>query len=101
MRQILFFDLPMETKNEQREYTKFLKNIKEHGFYMLQKSVYIKLDIDLRSAEATTCAINKCLPNKGSVIILNVTETQFAKMSVLLGENKTDVINSDQRFIEL
>ena len=43
MRAILFFDLPVEKVSQRSAYRSFLKNIKKIGFYMLQKSVYVKL----------------------------------------------------------
>ena len=97
MRLILFFDLPVESTAEKRSYRKFVKTLKVNGFYMLQKSVYVKLNIDMKSSDGTIKKIEKDLPPKGNISVLVVTEKQFAAMEFLLGENKTDVVNTDER----
>ena len=43
MRLLVFFDLPMITGEEKREYRKFRKLLITNGFIMLQESVYCKL----------------------------------------------------------
>lgn len=101
MRSILFFDLPVEKDAQRRAYTKFVKNIKKIGFGILQKSVYIKLDMDAQSADSTKEKVKKILPKEGSVIVLRVTEKQFSTMDFLVGTILTDVIMDDKRVVEL
>lgn len=101
MRLILFFDLPVEKATQRREYRKFVKNIKKSGFYMLQKSVYVKISIDMQNAQSILNKIRSLLPKEGNISILTITEKQFSKIEYLLGENYTDIINSDERVIEL
>ncbi len=101
MRSILFFDLPVEKDAQRRAYTKFVKNIKKIGFGILQKSVYIKLDMDAQSADSTKEKVKKVLPKEGSVIVLRVTEKQFSTMDFLVGTILTDVIMDDKRVVEL
>lgn len=101
MRLILFFDLPVETSSDRKEYRKFVKSLKKNGFYMMQKSVYIKMGIDSQVTDSTIKKIKTDLPNKGNVFVLSITEKQFSSIEMLLGESITDVINSDERFIEL
>ena len=43
MRIIIFFDLPIETVQDRREYSRFHKYLVKNGFLMMQKSVYCKL----------------------------------------------------------
>ncbi len=101
MRAILFFDLPVEKKTQQREYRTFVKNIKKLGFYMLQKSVYIKMGIDIQAINSVVDKIKKNCPKEGAISILTITEKQFSSMEMVLGEGKTDVVNSDKRVVEL
>ncbi|PTF93852.1 CRISPR-associated endonuclease Cas2, partial [Staphylococcus chromogenes] len=42
MRVLLMFDLPVETKQQRRIYSKFRKRLLENGFLMMQYSIYIK-----------------------------------------------------------
>lgn len=101
MRSILFFDLPTLTNSDKKEYRHFVKNIKELGFYMLQESVYVKMSIDSQAMESINNLVNGIAPKKGSVMIVNVTENQFSKMKIIIGENKTDVVVNDDRTIVL
>ena len=99
MRLMLFFDLPVEKAKQKREYRTFVKKLKSFGFYMMQKSVYIKMGIDNQVIESTLSKIKAYLPSEGNV--LSITEKQFASIEFLLGESSTDVINSDDRVIKL
>lgn len=101
MRLLLFFDLPMVTSEELKAYRKFVKILKKEGFYMLQESVYVKMAIDQQVITSTKSKIMKVLPNKGSVMLLSITEKQFSSIEFLLGKNKTDVINSIDRVVVL
>ena len=40
VRLVLFFDLPQETKTDQRHYRQFVKYLKTEGFIRIQTSVY-------------------------------------------------------------
>lgn len=101
MRLILFFDLPIETSEMRRDYRHFVKDIQKIGFYRLQKSVYIKLNIDQRSALASLNEVKKIKPKNGNIAILMITEKQFNDIEFILGENFSEVIDSDERYIEL
>jgi CRISPR-associated protein Cas2 len=99
MRLILFFDLPMVTDSQRRAYTHFAKSLKKTGFYMLQESVYIKLNMDERSAMSSIKQVRDILPPDGYIAALKITEKQFASIDYLLGEPTTDVISNDDRMV--
>jgi len=101
MRLVLFFDLPVETPKQRHNYRVLVRGIKRNGFYMLQKSVYIKLCLDSQAADSSIKQIYEFVPNEGSIFVLSVTEKQFASIKFILGEAITDVINNDSRLIEL
>ncbi len=101
MRSILFFDLPTLTNKDLKNYRHFIKNIKKCGFYMLQESVYIKLSIDHQAVDATINKIRGFAPNNGSIMVLNITEKQFAQINVISGTNITNVLNDDNRVVIL
>ena len=101
MRILLFFDLPVVTDIEKNAYRKFVKLLKKDGFYMLQESVYVKLAMDEQVVKSTKNKINSIIPNKGSVMILTITEKQFSSIEFMLGSNNTDVINSTERVVVL
>jgi len=101
MRTILFFDLPVETASQQKAYRKFIKNIKKTGFYMMQKSVYVKMGMDMQASRSIIEKVKKICPEEGEISVLTITEKQFSAMELLLGEGKKEVIDSDERFLEL
>jgi CRISPR-associated protein Cas2 len=101
MRSLLFFDLPTLTATNRKNYRKFVKLLKRNGFYMLQESVYCKMSIDKQSADATLAKLKKEIPSDGNIMMLIVTEKQFASMNILLGESTSDVLSSTDRVIEL
>lgn len=48
---MLFFDLPMETPKERFQYNRFRKFLIKEGFIMVQKSVYVKLALNMTAVE--------------------------------------------------
>ena len=101
MRVIVFFDLPIVTADEQREYRKFRKYLIKNGFIMMQESVYSKLTPNSTTADAISDNLRKNKPNNGLVQVLKVTEKQFNRMEFIVGSAKSDVIDTDERIIVL
>lgn len=101
MRAVLFFDLPVVSPKQRRDAQKFVRNLKKLGFFMLQESVYVKMNMDDYYTEQAIKAVDAIKPSEGSIMILNVTEKQFQQMRILLGEFESDVISTDERLIEL
>lgn len=101
MRSILMFDLPVETAKQRRAYRQFVKFIKKQGFIMFQESIYVRLSINSSAVENLKKKIEDNVPSEGNVSMLTVTEKQFNDIDFFLGEFQTDIINSDQRVVEL
>ena len=101
MRLIVFFDLPVETPQDRREYARFRKFLIKNGFFMMQESVYCKLALNQTMVQAMMEMVRKNKPPAGLVQLLTVTEKQFSKMEYIIGGYSGDIINSDERFIEV
>ena len=101
MRIIVFFDLPIETNEDKRNYRKFRKALIKDGFIMMQESVYTKLMTTPSVENSVKNMIHKNKPEKGIVQTLTVTEKQFSKMEFVVGEYKSDVIDSEERVVIL
>lgn len=84
----VFFDLPVGTKAERRSATRFRNFLKDDGYMMLQYSVYARVARGEDAASKHTLRVTKSLPKKGSVRLLQVTDKQYARMRLLLGEAK-------------
>ncbi len=99
MRMIVFFDLPVETSAERREYARFRKYLIKSGFMMIQESVYCKLMLNQTAVNAMMENVRKHKPPSGLVQVLTVTEKQYARMEYIVGSYDGDIISSDERFI--
>lgn len=86
VRLVVFFDLPMETAYQRREYARFRKFLLKNGFIMLQKSVYVKLAVDGRVVGSYVASLTQNVPADGLVQALQVTEKQYAAMYQIAGE---------------
>lgn len=101
MRLVVMFDLPVTTTADKRNYRKFRKFLIKSGYMMLQESIYCKIAQNSQAADWMVENIKKNRPPEGSVQVLRVTEKQFSKMDFIVGERRTDVIDSDERLIFL
>lgn len=101
LRMLVFFDLPTETKQDRREYTRFRRFLIKNGFIMLQESVYCKLLLHATAQKLLRAALQKNKPPSGLVQILTITEKQFARIEYLVGEYHGDIINNDERLVIL
>lgn len=101
MRILLFFDLPTLTLEDKKNYRHFVKDVIRLGFYRIQESVFVKMCLNQQASESTINSIDLIKPKSGSIMLLTVTEKQFAKMKILLGEINSDVVSSDERVITL
>lgn len=82
----VFFDLPVGTKTDRRWATRFRKFLKDDGYLMLQLSVYARVCRGEDAADKHGQRVTKNLPPRGSVRTLQVTDKQYARMKLLLGE---------------
>ncbi len=100
MRILLFFDLPMESNKDKKEYRKFIKFLTGEGFIRLQYSVYCKLCINNDSAQTEIKRIKLNSPSLGDIRMMSITENQFQK---IININEThslqETINTTNRLI--
>lgn len=101
MRTLVLFDLPTDTQEDKKHYRHFRKLLIQNGFFMLQQSVYTRMLITPSAQQSVINTIRKNKPPSGIVQVLCVTEKQFATMECIVGEYKTDIIDSDERVIIL
>jgi len=101
MRVVVFFDLPVLTDKNRREYRKFRKYLIKSGFIMVQESVYCKLAPNGTIADAIIDNLKKNKPVDGLVQALKITEKQYTKMEYIVGEKKSMVLDSDERLVVL
>lgn len=101
MRILVMFDLPTITVEDRKNYRIFRKSLLKSGFYMLQESVYCRMVLNQSAEFNMREALRKMKPPKGTVMVLSVTEKQFAKADFIAGEMRTDILDSDDRIVIL
>ena len=82
----VFFDLPVGTKPERRAATRFRNFLKDDGYMMLQFSVYARVCRGDEAVDKHLRRVVSNLPGRGSVRALQVTDRQYGRMRLLLGE---------------
>lgn len=85
MRLLVFFDLPVVSKEERRAYTLFRRFLINDGYDMIQFSVYGRIVNGNDALEKHMRRLVNSLPPEGSVRCLTVTEKQYTNMKFLVG----------------
>jgi CRISPR-associated protein Cas2 len=99
MRIIAMYDLPTLTPLQRKAYRLFNRSLIKAGFVRLQFSVYTKLVLNSTQKARYEEFLRRHKPIHGSLIMLTVTERQFANMEFLLGQEQTAVLQNDQRLV--
>jgi CRISPR-associated protein Cas2 len=97
----VFFDLPVLTKADRRHATRFRNFLKDDGYLMLQLSVYARVVRGEDAVEKHMARVTKNLPPAGSVRTLSVTERQYARMQLLIGERGKNERHAAQQMVLL
>ncbi len=101
MRVIVFFDLPVGTATERRNYSKFRKFLIKSGYLMMQESVYSKICLNGSQVDSCKRRLQLNKPPQGLVQVLVVTEKQYANMIYLVGASTHDTLDTDERVVML
>lgn len=94
---LVFFDLPTDSKKQQKIAAKFRKGLLEDGFTMFQFSIYLRHCPSRENAEVHEKRVKNSLPEKGHVGILCITDKQFEMMEIFIGKNKGDLDTPNQQ----
>ncbi len=86
MRILVFFDLPVKSKNERRAATRFRNFLLNDGYHMIQYSVYARVCNGMDAVAKHRTRIKLNLPENGSIRLLVITEKQFEAIDILLGK---------------
>ncbi len=86
----VYFDLPTDTKKERKAYAIFRKGLLKDGFAMVQYSIYSRHCSSRENAEVHKKRVKSFLPEKGEVIIFEITDAQFGRMEFFRGPKTVD-----------
>jgi CRISPR-associated protein Cas2 len=81
----VMFDLPVDTKEDRKTYTRFRNDLLRLGFTMLQFSVYAKHMPSEDAADHLRIQLRHAVPERGHLRLMAVTDRQFGKMDVISG----------------
>lgn len=102
MRLICFFDLPVDTPQQRKDYRLFRKFLLKDGYLPLQQSVYAKLVINEGAAGHAVARLRKNRPPAGLVQVLKVTEAQFSTMEYITGNREAyDEVDTTEELLIL
>lgn len=85
MRIIVMYDLPVADTRDRHEYSRFRQFLVRDGYTRLQNSVYTRLAVDTKNADAAIVRLKANLPEAGLVQVLRVSEISFCSMFTLCG----------------
>lgn len=95
------FDLPTLTVEDMKSYRDFRKFLIKNGFMMMQESIYSKITLNQSMANLITNRVRENKPPKGLVQMFTITEKQFSRMEILVGDISEEYITDDRRLIIL
>ncbi len=86
----VFFDLPVGTKTDRRAATRFRNFLLKDGYMMLQFSVYARICNGQDRVTKHLQRLKSQIPQSGSVRAMQITDKQYERMSILVGEKKNN-----------
>lgn len=102
MRILVMYDVPNNSSEENKEYSKFRKLLIKNGYTMMQYSIYIKCLNVKTKYKSEVKKISKSLPSHGNIRVLAITEKQYQDMIFLRGEsNINEQVNGVERYISI
>lgn len=90
MRLIVYFDLPVSSKEDKRQYARFRKFLLEDGYMMEQFSIYSRLVLSRDAVDAFVDRLKANLPRRGLVTAMLLSERQYASRYLLMNTYNED-----------
>lgn len=81
------FDLPVMTDKERKVATRFRNDLLDHGFLMIQFSVYARPCVNFEQIDKHIGIIKELTPEAGNVRLIYLTDQQWEKSVTVIGPN--------------
>jgi CRISPR-associated protein Cas2 len=85
----VFFDLPTKTKDQRKAASQFRHHLLKDGFIMIQYSIYARICNGQDRLEKHLLRLEFHLPKKGAIRAMQITDQQYSRIKILLG-NETE-----------
>lgn len=96
---LVFFDLPVKKPTQRRAATQFRQFLLKDGYVMLQYSVYARVCKGQEAVEKHLKRTRANLPEEGSIRALQVTDKQYARMQILLGNLVSEELSGGEQLL--
>jgi CRISPR-associated protein Cas2 len=97
----VFFDLPVRSKTQRRHATRFRKFLIDDGFIMIQYSVYARICRGEDAVDKHMTRITRNMPKEGHIRGLQVTDKQYGRMRLFLGQMEKNEQKKAQQLVLL
>ena len=87
---LTMFDLPVMTDEERRAASRFRNDLLDHGYLMIQFSVYARPCVTYDSLDSHTAKVKRFIPTAGNVRLIFLTDEQWKRSHTVIGENYAD-----------
>lgn len=94
---LVFFDLPISTKKDTRNYRSFVKSLEKDGFNRFQWSIFLRHCPSRENMEVHIRRVKSFLPPKGNVAIMHITDKQFEMMELFIANKKEELPSVSQQ----
>lgn len=85
---IAMFDLPTDSAEARRAYTRFRKDLLNDGFAMMQYSIYYRHCASFENADTHIRRMGACVPAQGEVRFVAITDKQFSRIQTFFGKKR-------------
>ncbi len=85
---IVMFDLPTETPEHKKAYTRFRKQLLDDGFTMAQYSIYWRHCASMENALVHIARMGAQVPPSGEVRFMSITDRQFSLIRTFVGKSR-------------
>lgn len=85
---MVFFDIPVETKRQQKAAARFRKLLLDDGFSMFQYSIYLRNCPSRENANVHIKRVKAMMPEYGHIGILTITDKQFGMMELFYSKKE-------------
>ena len=94
---VTLFDLPVDTREARKEYTRFRKFLLKDGFQRMQFSVYMRYCPSYENAHVHIKRVSANVPPDGEVRIIVITDKQFERMRIFQGKMRKPPENAPRQ----
>ncbi len=93
----VYYDLPTLTKKQMKAANQFRKDLLRDGFARMQLSIYARHCSSRENAEVHKRRVKNFLPEKGDIMLLEITDAQFARIEFYTGPKTSKRPNTPQQ----